>query len=168
MALLGYAFILAFVLIAHNIVKQMGKNDRGEAGEGQVKKLLMSLSDEYTVFQNVPILNRLDIDFIVVGPVGVFAIEVKSHKGFNILLRNKFISQTFAETMGLKEYLKKSGVDVYVQAALVFTGTYVRYSPPRKGVHVVNKDYLLPLLDRSRKISFNKENTVAIISKLYN
>lgn len=166
-SLFGVGLIGVFVVLASKIFKQMGKNDRGENAEWQIKKILDELSDNYTVFQNVPIKSHLDVDFILVGPTGVLAIEVKSHKGFNMYLKDKFIGQTFAEMMGLKEYLKSSGVDIYIQAALVFTGAFVKYYPPKKGVHVINKEYLLKLIDRSKKIKFDQALVEAAISNLY-
>ena len=52
----------------------------GAAGEEDAAALLSNLPDEYTVFRNA-VAARWEIDFIVVGPTGVFAIEVKAYSG---------------------------------------------------------------------------------------
>ena len=52
----------------------------GAAGEEDAAALLSNLPDEYTVFRNA-VAAGLEIDFIVVGPTGVFAIEVKAYSG---------------------------------------------------------------------------------------
>ncbi|NTU66874.1 MAG: NERD domain-containing protein [Candidatus Moranbacteria bacterium] len=60
-----------------------GKNyKQGGKGEGAIYYELLKLSDNYLVFQDVKFPTKdFNIDFVVVGPTGIFAIEVKSHKG---------------------------------------------------------------------------------------
>lgn len=52
----------------------------GAAGEEDAAALISNLPDEYTVFRNA-VAAGVEIDFIIVGPTGVFAIEVKAYSG---------------------------------------------------------------------------------------
>lgn len=52
----------------------------GAAGEEDAAALISNLPDEYTVFRNA-VAAGVEIDFIVVGPTGVFVIEVKAYSG---------------------------------------------------------------------------------------
>lgn len=49
-------------------------------GVASAAALLSNLPDGYTVFRNA-VAAGLEIDFIIVGPTGIFAIEVKAYSG---------------------------------------------------------------------------------------
>jgi len=54
---------------------------QGVKGENTLRKVLKNaLSDEYTGIFNVPAIAG-DIDCVLVGPLGVYAIDAKHHKG---------------------------------------------------------------------------------------
>jgi hypothetical protein len=54
----------------------------GAAGEAVLPKLLRSLPDSYTLLNGVPVPGvRADIDHVLVGPTGIWAIEAKHHAG---------------------------------------------------------------------------------------
>lgn len=56
----------------------------GVSGENTATKALAALPDDYSVFTNVHLSDgqkRCEIDAVLVGPKGVFAIEVKGHNG---------------------------------------------------------------------------------------
>ena len=77
------AMVILF-LLGRWLFSQGRKFCVGDAGESTALNRISSLPNAYTVFTNVQIQigNRLgEIDEIVVGPTGVFAIEVKNHKG---------------------------------------------------------------------------------------
>lgn len=75
-------FLAAFLIIVLNTgsIKRAGAE-----GEDSTLKLLSSLPDSYTVMNQVNIPNKesrtghTELDFIVVGPNGVFVIEVKNN-----------------------------------------------------------------------------------------
>lgn len=55
---------------------------QGRKGEYGTYFELLNLPDAYLVFQDVKFPKKYsNIDFVVVGPAGIFAIEVKSHDG---------------------------------------------------------------------------------------
>ena len=166
-AIFGLSVGGLLVIMAEKVFKQMDKNDQGADGEYEIKKLLTAeLSDFYTLFQNVPIADRLDIDFVLIGPIGVIAIEVKSHRRFLKFGNRDFVGQTQAEVMKLKSYLKQNGVDVYVQGVLVFSRAFVKTTTVR-GVVVTNKKYLTSVLGRVRQVRLDQARVERLIQNLY-
>jgi len=166
-AIFGYILLFAYVFVTYKLLKQIGKNDRGELAELNVKKVLFELSDSYTVFQNVQIKKDFDIDFVVVGPSGIFTVEVKSHFKAGFFARKRFINQAFAEAMLLKEYLKAAGIKMYISPVLVLTRAQTSYSAPQNGVCVTSPDFLLTFIAQARKFTFDKEKVETLIKNLY-
>lgn len=54
---------------------------KGMAGEKQVSKTLRELDDSYYLLDDVKLSNHGNIDHIVLGPNGIFAIETKNYRG---------------------------------------------------------------------------------------
>ena len=54
---------------------------KGMAGEKQVSKTLRELDDSYYLLDDVRLSNHGNIDHIVLGPNGIFAIETKNYRG---------------------------------------------------------------------------------------
>jgi len=55
---------------------------RGLKGEQWVFEELSKLPSNYSVFRNIKVKEYLDVDLVVVGPTGVFAVEVKNVGGY--------------------------------------------------------------------------------------
>lgn len=168
--ILGILLIFFAVFIFLRFFKlnnSLNKNERGSDAEKEVSKILGELSDRYTIFHNVLIKPGLDIDLVLVGPKGVFAIEVKSHKNINSDSWKKFINQAFAEAKSLKEYLKQNQIDVYVQSVLVYSRVKINFKPEYNIVKVINKQDLLRLIDGTPTPSFDIVKTQELIKKLY-
>ncbi|HHT9139002.1 MAG TPA: nuclease-related domain-containing protein [Candidatus Wunengus sp. YC60] len=128
-------------------------------GEALVAEELKKLPDEYVVIQDVKIPNtKTNIDFVVLGTNGIFAIEVKSHEG-NItyngqeLLRNgyslkkNFLWQVRFEATSLTEYLH-ANVDrnLYANALLVFSSFKAKLrfgESPVTGVVIIGRAWLI-------------------------
>jgi hypothetical protein len=106
---------------------------------------LSTLPDGYTVFNQVTIPNGKsfrELDFVVVGPNGIFGIEVKHHRGeisgketdlnwcqrkrsragntYEQGLRNP-VGQLKGAIHTLKQYLKTQGIHPWIQGIVVFT-----------------------------------------------
>lgn len=89
----------------------------GQTGEEKIRHILQTLSDAYMVFENIVLPEqKSNIDFVVVGPSGVCAVEVKSHKGNmtfegNQLLRDgkpfekDVLRQAKGEAISLGDYI---------------------------------------------------------------
>lgn len=128
---------------------------RGAEGEEEVGLLLAGLGENYCVLNDVcsPYGN---IDHIVFGKRGgPFLIETKSHRGRvelsddGLFLNGKlpekdFIGQSLRNTYWLRDQLAKIiGGKPWITPVLVFTNAFVPFGKPIRGVHVVNKKYLL-------------------------
>jgi len=80
-------FLLAYLIIVLNagIIKRSGAK-----GENATLEMLSLLPDSYTIFNQVQVPNKqsrngnTEIDFVVVGPNGVFVIEVKNNNSIII------------------------------------------------------------------------------------
>lgn len=126
-SLIGTAFSSIIFLIALKFVQKMDKQNRqdkrrnyntwgkGAGAELLEEKMLDSLPQEYRLVKDFS-TGHGNIDFIVIGPTGIFTIEVKSEKGLisignDQLLINgstsmkNYLKQTFAEKSWLSNYL---------------------------------------------------------------
>lgn len=85
--LVGGAGLIALVVLG--VIAVAGPNERdvaimrsGAAGEAVLPQVLRSLPDSYTLLNGVPVPGwRADIDHVLVGPTGIWAIEAKHHAG---------------------------------------------------------------------------------------
>jgi hypothetical protein len=83
----GGAGLLGLLLLG--VIAVAGPNERdvaikrsGAAGEAVLPRLLRTLPDCYTLLNGVPVPgSRADIDHVLVGPTGIWAIEAKHHVG---------------------------------------------------------------------------------------
>lgn len=133
---------------------------RGAKAEEKVGDILSRLSPDYMVIHDVTSANG-NIDHIVIGRMnGIFLIETKAHGGTvtvrdnTLLLNNHLPEKDFVkQTVGNAFWLRGVVTDVigeapWITPVIVFTNAFVKASGPVKGVTVVNKKYLLSLLQR--------------------
>ena len=143
------AAIAAFLVVAPQTDRDHGRWLRGAEGEEAVGAILESLTAEgWQVIHDVT-FGRGNIDHVVVGPGGVFAVETKSHGGRISLERldPKMLSQAYAEKKTLE---KRLGVEV--QPLLVFSRAYLieRPSAQLQGVTVMTARGLSHYFSRRR------------------
>jgi hypothetical protein len=143
------AAIAAFLIVSPQVDRDYGRWLRGAEGEEAVGGILESLTaDGWHVIHDVS-FGRGNIDHVVVGPGGVFAVETKSHAGRISLdrLDPKMLSQAYAEKKTLEERL---GIEV--QPLLVFSRAYLieRPSALRQGVTVMTARGLSHYFSRRR------------------
>lgn len=134
----------------------------GIEGEGQIVDELKKLPDNYVVIRGLKVKEHLDVDCTVVGPTGVFAVEIKSHKGKigfdgRELTRNgrrfekDFLRQATAEAFGLRDKIRNlAKIDLYVEAIVVFSNKYasVRLGQQMvRGCRVIGRDWLNNILE---------------------
>lgn len=137
---------------------------RGWKGEDKIFDTLKNLSDDYIIFRDVNLYEKGNIDFVILGPCGLLAVEVKSHNGIisynnNELLRNgyklekDFISQTKREALDLKKYLlEKINKNIFVIPVLVFSSKYAKMRfglNPINDCFVIQQRFLLELIQNS-------------------
>lgn len=125
--------------------KHLTEYGAGQKGEQLLQKRLEEiLSDEYLAIFNYPIGDK-DIDCVLLGPSGLFAIETKHHKGdiyfdddgwhqrktgrrggrYEGSLRNPR-GQVLFGVRELKRQLEEKGVKVFVRGVVVFTNPHAR------------------------------------------
>ena len=107
---------------------------KGLTGERQVGGLLAGLGADYHVVHDLD-TGHGNIDHVVVGPTGVFAIETKNLAGrlelvHGRLTRDQFdaseiIRQARAEAMAVRHRLRTSDLDHWVDAVVAASGAVV-------------------------------------------
>jgi hypothetical protein len=134
--------------VEHETDRSTGRAIRGAIAEESVATELEKLDDRFHVIHDV-IVGPGNIDHVVIGPAGLFTVETKSHRGHvtfdgeKLLLGGRpfeknFLAQAYAESMALKEYLKKAtGHDFDVRPLLVFTNGFVQVRGRAKGVEIL-------------------------------
>jgi hypothetical protein len=166
-------FFIFFIVVPANpfilfFRRKSNRFYRGWGGERAIKKELENLPKNFTVFQGLKIgKHKGDIDFVVLGPTGIFLLEVKSHKGeigFNgldLTLNGKSFNgksplrQVHGETWALKKYLAlHTKKDFFIHSVLVFSNpraeVHFGYNPIAN-IYVVDKNSLLGLFERFPK-----------------
>jgi hypothetical protein len=74
--------VLGVIAIAGPSERDVAIKRSGAAGEAVLPQLLRALPDTYTLLNGVPVPgSRADIDHVLVGPTGIWAIEAKHHVG---------------------------------------------------------------------------------------
>ena len=137
------------------------KFQKGLKGEGKVYFTLNKLNNDYTVFQDIVLGEFGNIDFVVTGPTGVLAVEVKNISGKiettqdenNLIINGKELpfnplNQTYA---GAKELEKV--VNQPVTPVVVFSGKvklHFGYNKV-KGVYVIGLKWLLDLVKKTHQ-----------------
>jgi hypothetical protein len=151
-------------------LNESDKYHRGRKGEGAIWYELQKLNNQFHVYQDAVIKgNQWNIDFIVLGPTGLFVVEVKSHTGNvtyanNTLLLNgkpfekDFLSQIKQQETGLSEFLKSQlGKDIKIQPVIVFSHKWATMhfgmNPvDHSGVYVVQKRLLNKLINSTQQV----------------
>lgn len=135
---------------------------RGAVGEEAVGRLLETLDEDFYVLHDIP--NPYgNIDHIVIGRyTGVFLLETKAHGGRvefsngEILINGKppekdFIAQALKNTYWLRSEIENIvRIKPWVKPVLVFTNAFVPFGKPIKGVHAINKKFLVSLLQQQK------------------
>lgn len=169
--------ILLFVF-AKKKTRQVLDYFRGIKSEYAISYELRKLPNDYHLLQSLMIGKYGNIDFVVVGPTGVFAIEVKSKKltidyygnelsGSADLLK-KFMSQTMRGALSISEELKANNLKVFVEPVLVSVNKFskIRYGLKKKdNVFIVGKGFLRELILRNKK-NISKEEVDRIVEVL--
>lgn len=156
----------------------------GLIGESQIGIILMQLSSDYHVFQDVHLPGyKENIDFVVVGPTGIHAIEVKNDKALGILgfngdeltsygkpLRSDYIRQTMREATTLNKYLVESGLqNVFVHPILVFSHRTVKVTfgiLPKKNVHVIGFKWLIKMIT-TEPLAYSDPKVIEVLKNTY-
>lgn len=137
---------------------------KGIRGEQNIHNILESLPDNFIIWQNYKKEEwPTDIDFVVIGPSGLFTIEVKSHNGeitmgTGELLRNgkpfekDILYQVKSESRLLIDYLRSKNIySPEIQPMVVFSNKYVSIHfgiKPINGIFIIGAAWLLQLIQK--------------------
>lgn len=143
--------------------KEMKRAIRGAKGEEKIGDLLSALSADYHILHDI-VSPYGNIDHIVIGRnSGIFLVETKAHggkvsmDGETLLVNGKlpekdFIAQALRNAYWLRDEVSRfAGSKPWITPILVFTNAYVSPTNPVKGVIILNKKYLLDLLQRESR-----------------
>ncbi len=138
LAILFVIVVFVSKFIGERSLNKSNTFELGRSGEYAVCDELKRLPDEFFVFQDAKIssMGKSNIDFIVVGPTGLFYIEAKNHPGwiyFNKtskqlergykFFENNFIIRAIDGACKLRAYIvEKTRLEyLYVDSLLVFS-----------------------------------------------
>jgi len=136
----GIVPIMAGAAMANNHLKKKSIFEIGLKGENALRDHLREiLTDEHTVLYNVP-AEKGDIDCIIIGPEGLYAIEAKNHKGVityadsswkqvkrsrNGSFHTESLKNPSFQLIGnikwLKGYLARYNIKAWINGLIVFT-----------------------------------------------
>jgi hypothetical protein len=137
---------------------------RGIRGEEAVANALAGLPSSYWVLHGVS-TGHGDVDHIVIGPTGVFALETKAWEGKfyrsrgQLYCNGKPAEHVLRQARGaagqVRQLLLAAGIDEWVEAVVVAAGASVSRSPARcRKAYVVSiKDVVGFVTDRRRSLS---------------
>jgi hypothetical protein len=164
-SLLGVAGVLflaqfAFDRLIKGLDQQIEAYRKGEEGEERVvEKARQALDDNWTVFRNVilPGRRRADLDIVLVGPPGVWALEVKTlcgeYRNVGEAWQYRAGSQWRRMTkspsrqardgaIALKDFLRADGITTFVPAIVAWAGQGAQVSVQDPTVQVWTLDRL--------------------------
>lgn len=173
-----WLFIVTFIIlffigkkaIAH-WEKVSDNFDQGDTGELKIQNILKQLPDDFKVIPDVQQAKGGNIDFVVVGPTGIFALEVKNFKssakiGFNgksLTTNGKVydkdpLKQVIRNAINLGQHLRSKLNQSYLQVipVLVFTGHQILrfgHNPVKSNARVIRSEYLLDLLKQKGNLA---------------
>jgi hypothetical protein len=149
--------VLIFKKAYYYISRSLNYTD-GQSGEKEILTELLKLPENYSVFCDLKFKNKnYNIDFLVVGPTGLFVIEVKSHRGnfSQKYISQKFINQTLKNTLAIHKYIGNlNNQEIFINAVLVFSNSEAHVPTFRTDnyVTVVHKEGLVKYIITRNKI----------------
>jgi hypothetical protein len=185
--------LVALLLIGVALVAGPNQRDvaikrAGAAGESILPQALRSLPDSWTLLNGVPVPGaRADIDHVLVGPGGIWAIEAKHHVGMVQCVGDAWgyartgpggvpqpghignpSGQARRAAEALERYLGRRGVTHRVQPLVVFTHPKVELQLESPTVPVIRAGDALALVSRpvSRFGGREAEQIVALLRQL--
>lgn len=138
--IVGAVFVTLYMCRQSTLKNQLGKVTAGLEGEDKALYILAELPNTYSVFPDVRVvmgLKESQLDTIVVGPSGVFVVEVKNYAGIiegdagdqrlrqikNRTGETTFynpVKQVTTHAYRLHEFLRHHQMDTWVHGAVYF------------------------------------------------
>jgi hypothetical protein len=171
---------IIFCICAYYSFKDGDHYLKGFLGEVDVKLIFDKFPKEYTYIRDLELTTRGNVDGVLVGPTGIWSIEVKNISGLitssgdRLFVRyreSKHQIQAYAESKAVEEYLYKVLQKQYsVQPVLVYSHkfSFVKIGRHKvKGVCVIGARWLKKLIIESNlNQTITQNDQIAIISAL--
>jgi hypothetical protein len=186
------SFIMAFLMLAlsfrladrvsERLERKRIDYRKGATSEALMGYILESLPDNYVVIHGVkPRPHAGDIDHIVVGPSGVYAIDTKNWRGVvaadgkgELLLNGKPIDKPavknlFSKAMIIKEKIRTlSALDPFIRTVLAFPRARVEAKWGSTGpVHCVTDEKLYDYIVGNKKKKTLTKKAIVVISQAF-
>ena len=171
--ILGISAIKQLNALIRENKKDLSIKKKEDKAEKEVQELLQkSLTEDFHIFPNI-FTGYGDVDTVVIGPTGIYAIEVKSNEGTIAMDSNGYLTvidgekpkknyrhQAIVGANMIKKILdSETGAKSFVQPVIVFPFASV----VKDLVLASNKDpYKVPVLGKKELIEYiysNKQNT---------
>jgi hypothetical protein len=140
------ALLLAILVVSHSVLPLVERHERGATGEEQVGGLLETLASEgWSVIHDAS-FGHGNVDHILIGPAGVFAVETKSHPGPITVrqIHGATLEQARSEQRAIERITGEP-----VEPLIVYSRAWVdRPLARRKGVRIVPARMLVSYLER--------------------
>lgn len=150
---------VTLLIIGGLFLKRTNNFTSGQVGELDVWHELKKLPDGYFVIDDLN-TGRGNIDKVVIGPTGIWTLEVKSYKG-NISPNEHDLKQAYAEAKTLQDLISsKLNLHLNVEPVLVFSDKFakVRFGlNKQKGVYVIGIAWLNKLLTENNTTRLDRE-----------
>ncbi len=158
----GAIFVIGIKLLekkANVTIKRTKQAERGAVAEEKAGAILDGLPEGNFVVHDFD-TGRGNIDHILVGPKGIFTLEVKSHRGTvtfdnGSLLRDgkpfekDFVKQAWAECFAVREILAEWEIkEPVAEPLIVFSNAFVKVRGKANGASVINLKFLPSYLGR--------------------
>ncbi len=169
---------IAAMIEANRWCKKTNNYLTGDDGEVIIEDILKKLPDEFIVIPDLKLPKQGNIDFVVVGPTGIFALEVKNFRqlyNFNLAknYRKSSVYQTNRNAITLGTYLRTTLNDPYVIAVpvLVFAKEQNLPTTPKaenSNLKTVCSKHLIELLTKKGRVSISNSEVTKIAKTIKN
>ena len=191
-------FLLILFIVFGLILKRSDIKKSGNIGERKAREALSELNSEYTVLSNLRLTynhESNETDDIIVGPTGIFVIEVKNHNGYIVGNEQDYeftqykvgrkggryskkiyspVKQVNKQVFILSQILKSNGMNHWINSIVLFTNPKVKLNIKSTRVKVMklkfgNKNNLINYIEEQvpkRKLREKEcESIVEIINE---
>lgn len=161
---LAWLFLFIPLMFVYRLMYRKASGTlQGLEGENDIKDEFPKLPPGYTFVRNIETENQGNFDYVILGPTGIWMVEVKSHKGYvtfngDTLLRygqpfeKDFLKQTYRESKVLEKMIQEQlHMSIPVQPILVFSNPQAHMKLGQrtyKGVYVIQRSWLMSLITR--------------------
>jgi hypothetical protein len=171
--------------IMNRLDKQIKSHRKGQEGEERVTAAMHSVLDgEWFLFRNIvlPGRNQGDLDFVLVGPTGIWAIEIKHYTGeyrnigagWEYRIKNRWKiaknnpgQQASDNSARLSNFLKADGIQQWVTPAVIWANPEAPLTVENPSVTVWTLDRLRDELDNILQIKpIPEDKRQQIVDKL--